>query len=595
MDSRKPSDSNRVPKNKGQDLTKSSQDRTNPILHKPHEHSQFGPDGKPITGKVHIPDVNKAKMIEREKIIPTERIPGKETREVSVSLKKLTVVTTDFGADCDDQKAVLGLIQKLKKGKEIAFIVGGPHPRLAAAAIAQRYHQATGRYPLITLGQQSREVKIPEDRIYSLVDGKPIRNSASFVDALLVSPQEFQHTIDAKVREGGIQHFVQIVLAPLYSELEYYNPGRQGSAHDNIFHEKWSQIRKTATTQFDRIDEGTYKGFNYLNSESGIVDSYLTMLQNQGFKQVYVDGATAKFPEFLLTMKQPEQPGIQKAIEAYIALKQVPWLYMTEALGETPNAENMHVGMFTSGAQVPFGVHTSGKNPAGFGAERLMKEVCNISLKKAEEYTAAMKPIVEELEKFDQQVLTILQRQHPTIASVQEMRAVLHTAMMDALQKFGERKKILDTGKTAQGFKELFKIAADKCIPLNAYTYMQDFKDVLFEMSPLAKEITNIAEDQKNKTRADDTNHVRTIVTALGERKKDIRAVMFDAVATEASRVVRNNGELQQHFTEGNGIINITAEGLKHLQQEKPDLYAVLREGIREGLARDGSQLYGKT
>lgn len=55
-------------------------------------------------------------------------------------LRKLKIVTTDYGADCDDQKAVSDLIESLRsEDGDIAFIVNGPHPQLAAQAIAEKY------------------------------------------------------------------------------------------------------------------------------------------------------------------------------------------------------------------------------------------------------------------------------------------------------------------------------------------------------------------------------------------------------------------------------------------------------------------------
>lgn len=519
-----------------------------------------------------------------------EQQQANQIREGEVGTKELTVVTTDFGADCDDQKAVLGLIEKLKEGKEIAFIVNGPHPDLAAAAIAQKYCQKTGRYPLIATGKQFEEHLLPEDRIYSLVDGEPIKNFSSPVDIPKVPLQDFQYAIDAKVRNGNIEHFTQIVLAPLHDQYEHYNAARDELQNDTIFHDKWKRIQKTSITQFQRTNDGIYKGNNYSKSAKGIADNYVANLENQKFQQVYFDGAVAKSPEFLLTMRQPNQLGIQKAIEAYIALKQVPWLNMTEPLGTTPSAENMHVGMFTSDAEVPFGVHVSGKNPAGFGAERLMKEVCGIPSQENEKYTAAMKPIIDELNAFDEQVLRVLQKKHPDIKSVPEMRKELHSAMMDALQEFAKKQKIANTGTNVQSFKELFKMAGDH---INAYQYMKEFKKILSERSPLAQEIINRANDEKNKARENDTNHVETMTNALGDKA---RAVMYDAVATVAARVILRNEELQKYFTEeGSSIINITSDRVNRLQEKNHTLYTTFRDKVVNGLAKDRSQLSGQS
>ena len=66
------------------------------------------------------------------------------------------------------------------------------------------------------------------------------------------------------------------------------------------------------------------------------------MLANQEFQQLYIDGAVAKLPEFLITVVQPNNIGIQRAMESYMATMQAPWFNMMEGLGETPTSHNMH-------------------------------------------------------------------------------------------------------------------------------------------------------------------------------------------------------------------------------------------------------------
>ena len=496
--------------------------------------------------------------------------------------KKLTVVTTDFGADCDDQKAVSGLIAGLNTGEEIAFIVNGPQPRLAAAAIAQAYHKKTGNYPLIAVGKQFGDDALPSDRVYSLTDGTPIESSSSFIDTTLVSPEQLQGKIDQDVRDGKIRQFEQVTLAPLHGDSEYYNPARL--SEDQAFQEQWRKIQKTSTTQFQR-EKGVYKGNNYQKSAHGVADGYIAMLQDQGFTQVYFDGAVAKDPKFLITMTQPELPGIEKAVATYVELKQVPWLNMAGKPGTTPTADAMHAGMFTSDAQVPFGVHVSGANPAGFGAERIMKEVCGIP-PNTEQYEESIVPINAELGNFDQQVLTKLREQHPEIADVRQMRAELHRAMVDTLQKFGQERGIGDP--KLEHFTEIFERAKTKGTPLNAYGYMKQFKELLFKENPLAREITEIADAEKNRPRADGKSHMETMASILG--KKGARGVAYDAVAVEASRVVKENRLLREHFTE-DGVINISAENVNNLKKRNTKLYDTFERGVRSGLSRDGGQL----
>jgi hypothetical protein len=171
------------------------------------------------------------------------------------------------------------------------------------------------------------------------------------------------------------------------------------------------------------------------------------------------------------------------------------------------------------------------------------------------------------------------------------MRAVLHLAMMETLQEFGRREGIIGPAEIALDFKELFATAAAKAIPLNAYQFMQSFESILFEISPMAREITTVAENEKNRPRANGKSYVETMAGALG--REGARAVMYDAVAVEASRVVRGDQELKQYFTLDNGIINITSEAVKFLEKKRPDLYSTFKDRVLQGLAIDGSQVLG--
>jgi NUDIX domain len=502
---------------------------------------------------------------------------------------KLTVVTTDFGADCDDQKAVSGLISSLGPGEEMAFIVNGPRPRSAAAAIAEKYHDATGHYPLLTLVQQFGEDKLPEDRVYSLVSATPIGGkNLSSISSLRVTTERFQRAIDAQIRKGKINQFEQIVLAPLRSDWEYYNPTRSELSRDADFQERWESVQKVATTQFQWAG-GRCSGNNYMKSAAGVADRYTAMLHRYGFVQVYIDGTVAKDEEFLMPMRQPRLPGVGKAIEAYIALKQVPWLHMTEDLGKLPDARHMHAAMFTSSAQVPFGVHVSATNPAGFGAQRALKEVCGIDpVTEPEKYTATMRRINAELDHFDRQVLTILRMQHPEVADVPEMRAAMHAAVVDALQDFARRKGLIGNGGSVDDFKHLFDLAKRKNHPLNAYQYMQEYKEILFGRSPLTRAITEIAEAERDKPRPGGQSHADVMASILGS--EGARAVMYDAVAVEASRAARRNPKLWRHFADGDKIINITQESVRRLRETDPALHKEFQMDVVSGLVKDGGR-----
>lgn len=307
---------------------------------------------------------------------------------------------------------------------------------------------------------------------------------------------------------------------------------------------------------------------------------------------VFFDGAVAKDLAFLMPMSQPDLPGIEMSIGAYIELKQVPWLNLTEEVGALPTARTMHAGMFTDDAQVPFGVHVSAANPAGFGAQRVLKEVCGIDREaEPEKYTKAMRSIKRALGAFDRQVLEQLQATHPEIENVQQMRWAMHKDMMTALQEFGVRKGIIHEGESLKDFQALFAQAAEKGVALNAYQYMREYKQVLFEVSPLAKDITDIATVEKERQHADGKSYMQLQAEALG--KMGARAVMYDAVAVEASRVVRSHPALQAHFSEREGLINITPEAVDRLRNAEPDLYQTFEREIVAGLTRDGGKTVG--
>lgn len=503
------------------------------------------------------------------------------------------VTTTDFGADCDDQKAVSDGIEALAPGEEMAFIVSGPHPALAGAAIAEKYFLKTGHYPLIGLGKQFEDDKRPENQIYSLVDGAPMVDKT--IPATFLSPEDFQRAVDAQIRAGSVKTLEAVVLAPLHSPLEYYNPTREELQDDHAFHEKWARVTKTSTTQFQRTDDGHYKGNNYLKSGPGVADGFLRMLQDQGVEALFFDGAVAKLPEFLMCVEQANHPGLQRSFEAYIATMQVPWLYMTGANGETPSADIMHAGMFTAGASFPFGVHVANGTPAGFGLDRALKEICAITPQDTEKYAAAKKPLTNELEAFDLQVLKKLRETNPEIATVADMRAEMHRGMMDALQRFAQRTGVCAEGETVASFTDLFARAKQNGVKLNPYNYMEPFTEELYHASPVTKAVTEIAAIEINTPRADGKSHTATLASALAEQ--GARATVYDAVAVAAGIAVRSSPELKNWFAEttpeGQVILNITQTRVEKLKNSDSRLYATLRDGVTRILAADGSALAG--
>ncbi|MEH2300161.1 MAG: hypothetical protein V7K88_14385 [Nostoc sp.] len=119
---------------------------------------------------------------------------------------------------------------------------------------------------------------------------------------------------------------------------------------------------------------------------------------------------------------------------------------------------------------------------------------------------------------------------------------------------------------------------------------MNTFKELLFKEYPLIKEITDIADEEKNRPRADGKSHMETMASILGEQ--GARAVMYDAVAVEASRVVKANPQLREYFTEeGTRVINISKSAVDTLKEQNLTLYTLFEDGVRTGLARDGGQL----
>jgi 8-oxo-dGTP pyrophosphatase MutT (NUDIX family) len=502
--------------------------------------------------------------------------------------KTLKIVTTDFGADCDDQKAVSGLIESLKPNESIAFIVSGPHPSLAGAAIAEKYHAKTGQWPLLTLGQQFEEDKKPEGEIYGLTDGGAMANKTSAAPVL--SQDDFQAAVAAQITSGGIRKAEQIILAPLHSNLEYFNPH---ASTDDAFHAAWAKLDKTATLQFQRMDDGTCKGNNYQKSAPGIADALLAQLKEDGVEAVFFDGAVAKTPEFLMRVTQDNQPGLQKAAESYMATMQVPWLYMTQPIGVTPDAKDMHAGMFTPGAQFPFGVHLSAGTPAGFGAERALKEICGITPADGDKFTAAMAPVAAELDRFDFSVQKKLQVTHPEISSVDDMRAEMHRGVLAALQSFAEKKGAAPHGETVDSFTGLFAAAKTNNVKLNPYNFMGEFTAELYAQSPVTKDLTAIASAELSQP-VNGQTHTQTMAAALSAH--GARAIIYDAVAVAAGDVVRGNSALKAHFNDNAApnVVNITADKVARLK-ENAALYATFADGIRKALASDGAVLAVQT
>lgn len=506
-------------------------------------------------------------------------------------MTKLKIVTTDFGADCDDQKAISDLIESRDTtATTLAFIVSGPHPHLAAQAIAEKYHAKFNAYPLIALGKQFEDDKKAAEEIFSLTDGLPMTEKPALAPVLTL--EDLQTAIDSEITSGKYDQFEQIVLAPVHSTLEYYNPGRASAIADAALQKQWNHIQKLATLQFQRTEDGHCKGNNYQKSAPGVADDLLSLLEQNSIETVFFDGAVSKLPEFLMRVTQDKQIGLQKAAESYIAAMQVPWLYMTEPMGVTPSAPALHAGMFTAASQFPFGVHVSAGTPAGFGAERALKEICGITRDDPEKFAAAFKPIAEELERFDSAVLQSLQQQHPSVTSVAQMREEMHQGMLKALQRFAEQKGIVKPEEKIETFTDLFAEAKNKEVKLNPYGFMSEFEKTLFTVSPLIKDITTLAVAEARRPH-NGQNHIQIMSSALAAH--GARATVYDAVTIAAADVIRENGELRPFFNKKADtrapVIDVSVAAIQQLKVDRSDLYAAFVNGIRERLTLDGTAL----
>ncbi len=289
---------------------------------------------------------------------------------------------------------------------------------------------------------------------------------------------------------------------------------------------------------------------------------------------------------------QDRQVGLQKAAESYISAMQIPWLYMTEPLGVTPSPCAMHAGMFMAAAQFPFGAHVTGATSAGFGAERALKEVCGITKDEQDKFDRAFRPIAEELERFDNIVLQKLQKHHPHINTLSQMREEMHRSMIAALQSFSEQKKIVSDGEKIEKFTDMFTLAKARNIPLNNYDFMSEFETFLFAASSVTKDITAIATAESRRTH-DGKNHIQILSNTLTAH--GARATIYDAVTIAAAEIIRENGELKHFFNSRAGgkstIINISNASLERLNADRSDLYAAFVNGVRKKLTLDGTLL----
>lgn len=502
----------------------------------------------------------------------------------------LSVINTDFGGDCDDQKAISQHIADLGPDDQSFFVVSGPHPQRASEAIAQAYYAKTGKYPVVALGRQFEAQKVPEEKIFSLINSRPMHTQK--LDGFEpVTLEVLQTKIDDAIKQGNVARLEQCAFGPLHKDEEYYNPSSR-LASDPTLKEIWEALPKTAVVQFQRAPDDSggfkYSGNNFQKSKPGVAENFNAMLAEQGYTRTYFEGAVAKSPDFLLSVRQERLPGIEKAASTYMENLQVPWASMPGKSGTTPEPGQMHVAMFTPKGEVPFGVHVAGAIPPGFGIERLSKEVCGVS-PGTEDFTKLTAKIHQELDRFDGQVLRQLQTQYPDLAdtNVPTMRANMHGGMMGALQEFAENKGMQSASFT--NFKQFFAAAKEQGVKLNAFTYMDEFKEILFQKNSMVRDITAIAQEEAHFPGPDGKSHLDTMTSILSGY--GARAVMYDAVTLAAAHTVEKNPDLAAYFTETDGARNVSQAKVANLRDSNSGLYRELSSGIRTELTRDGGAL----
>lgn len=523
--------------------------------------------------------------------------------------KKLTVVTVDFGEDCDDQTAIVNLIAGMEKNEELAFIVGGPQPKAAAAAIAQKYYEVTGKYPLIAVETQLEE-ELPlrnellsedENRIFSLMDGNPMASSFPSVNTRSFSLEKFQQKIDEKIISGTIEHFEQIILASLYDRKQYYNNADRLET-DALLKKTWNTIPvKTSIMQF-QFKDGKFDGFNYNNSNKQIADECIQRAFEQGEVAV-VDGKVAKTEKFTLPILQPHAPGIQKAIEFYLENRQIPWLGLIGPNGSTPFPQQTHASIFMEEAKYPLMQHTSGTHGKGFGAQRALQEICNL-LPLTDDHRNALKEISLEQHHFDEQVANALndevrkalREKFPDIGNdAARMKNYLHNALMDTVTNFAREKGIITQKQQLDCISQLYTKAkeAGREEEINPSKSMQEIQESLLRY-PLIKDIKETIEIQKDIPGKNGETYVKTMLTKL--REIGASAIVYDAVAVQYSRALLRNPEAKPFFqTKSNKLLNITPEAVEKMKEEEPALLQRIEKEAIDGLQKGRIQTNSAT
>ncbi|MBX5242848.1 hypothetical protein [Rhizobium sp. NLR22b] len=492
-------------------------------------------------------------------------------------------VTSDFGAECDDQKAWSQFVAQLKPGDEVFVMAGGPQPSQAARAMAQAVWKKTGRYPVTAEATQFEGHKTPKEKIFSLVDGKPIHDQ-ELPGFSKVRRSEWQQKIDEAVMSNKFSKLEIVIISPIFAKDEVYDVSRADT--DPRLATSLKMLSKTAILQMIR-KEGKLNAYNYTKSAPGLPEQFHEAAVQAGFTMTYVDGNTAKDNAFKISARQPNLPGVENSIGFYIENLQVPWVNMPGPTGTVPEPEQMHVTMLTPKGEYPCLFHMSGAYTYGFGRERLAKDICAITDTK--EYERFSSKAEKELNRFDTEVLKSLYGEE---CNVSEIRKEMRTAMLDALNKYAEEKGV--TGRF-EDFESFFgavnkKAEETKTKPVaSPFTYIKDFTEILFRDNSRYKEITDRAQELADRAGPDGKSHVNEMAAII--KDYNAQAVSFDAVTLAASHTIHKDPQLIMHFTERDGVRVVNPDKISALRKSNPHLYETLVTGVRAEMTLDGTAM----
>lgn len=492
-------------------------------------------------------------------------------------------IISDLGPDCDDPALVLLALKQGNPQDKYYFVVSGPHPELAAKAIAQAA-QSMNRQCTIALGTTFEQDKFPKENMFSLINDRPIADQP--VEFKTVSLDDRQRLIREDRYGGRVREFRQIVVGPLHKDNEFYDISSE-RASDPVLKELLKHIKNKRVAQFQRIDKGAdgfaYKTNNAEKSDPAVLARFTHTSATKSHHTTYVEGDVSKIPELLLSAQQKKNPGLEKYIAAYSETAQATWAYLAGDNGATPGPQDMRFGMFTPKGIFPYCVHVSGKSAQGFGLQRFAGQVCDIPVDSPRFEEMAGK-INGELDRFDRQVLAELHNGHPEFANLDigAARRQMHDASLETLNDFARSKG--HVGKEFADFKEFFDhpVAAK----VSAYGYSAEIETKLLGSSPLVKAITDIAAEQARIPRDDGKSHLNRMTEIFSHY--GARAVMYDAIALAASNTAEGSPELASHFKERDGAFNITAPKVEQLRNEKPELFRAFVGGTREQIELTG-------